>query len=84
MQLAPRPKAILIMIAGMAFVALGIYQVSDAWGGGGHWVTDENDNSEFIIGQITPEQEINVLKAENEELKKKIDDLQRQLQQMIK
>jgi len=74
MQLAPRPKAILIMIAGMAFVALGLYQavVPDAWGGGGYWVTDEDGNSEFVIGQLTPEQEISVLKAENAELKKNI------------
>ncbi len=34
MQLAPRPKAILIMISGIAFVALGLYQglVPYAWG----------------------------------------------------
>ena len=78
MNLAPRPKAILIMIAGIAFVILGIYQavVPDAWGGGGQWVTYEDGSSEFIIyGEATPEQEIKMLKAENEKLKNLIDGL---------
>ncbi len=85
MHLAPRPKAILIMVAGIAFVALGLYQaiVPNAWGGGGHWVTDAEGNSEFVIGELTPEQEINVLRAENAELQERNNDLQRQLQMMI-
>ena len=51
MNLAPRPKAILIMIAGIAFVILGIYHgmVPDAWGGGGQWVTDKDGNSKYVI-----------------------------------
>ncbi len=46
-----RLKAILILFAGVLFVALGIYQVvvSDAWAGGGEWVTDEMGNSKYVI-----------------------------------
>lgn len=85
MELAPRSKAILIMVAGVAFVALGLYQVivPNAWGGGGQWITDGDGNSEYVIGELTPEQKNDVLRAENAELMKKIDDLQRQLGQMI-
>ena len=46
-----RLKAILILFAGVAFVALGVYQalVPDAWGGGGEWVTDDEGNSKYVI-----------------------------------
>ncbi len=73
-----RLKAILILFAGISFVALGIYQVlvPDAWAGDGQWVTDDEGNSTFVInGEAIPEQEIMILKAENENLKKQIADL---------
>jgi hypothetical protein len=70
-----RLKAILILFAGMSFVALGVYQavVPDAWASGGEWVTNAEGVTEFIInGEATPKQEIEQLKAENESLKKQI------------
>ncbi len=57
-----------------------ITAIGTAFAGGGFWITDEDDgNSEFVIGQLTPEQEISVLKAENKELKEKINNLERHL-----
>jgi hypothetical protein len=70
-----RLKAILILVAGISFVALGVYQVvvPDAWAGGGEWITNVEGTTEYIInGEATPEQEIEQLRAENESLKKQI------------